>query len=317
LNQEQQPQNLLLPLVLVFALLFALVVFPLLGAMVGVLSPFPLVFIFLQRGKQAAAVLMVLIFGVLWFLVGEKQALLFMAEYAVMALVLGEMIRAKFPGDWCVGASSLVSAGVSILLLIALLGDQDTTIRDFFEKQIRAHFVQSMEVFEAAGDSEADIADMKAFVDKTLGGFASAYPAFVLIGSLVSAMANYGLLRIVWGRIYGPGLFSEHTFSEWICQENLVWGFIASSAALFLGQGIVADAGLNLFVVMMVIYFVQGMSIMTHFLQARKVPVFLWIVLFILIFAQPLFIGLVAGIGVFDIWLDFRRIRNPLPEEEG
>ena len=207
MNQEQQPQNLLLPLVLVFALLFALAVFPFFGAIVGVLSPFPLVFIFLERGKQAAAVLMVLIFGVLYFLVGEKQALLFMAEYAVMALVLGEMIRAKFPGDWCIGASSLVSAGVSILLLIALLGDQDTTIRDFFEKQIRAHFVQSMEVFEAAGDSEAEITDMKAFVDKTVGGFASAYPAFVLIGSLVSAMANFGLLRIVWGRIYGPGLF--------------------------------------------------------------------------------------------------------------
>ena len=285
--------------------------------MVGVLSPFPLVFIFLQRGKQAAAVLLVLIFGVLWFLVGEKQTLLFMAEYAVMALVLGEMIRAKFPGDWCIGASSLVSAGVSILLLIALLGDQDTTIRDFFEKQIRAHFVQSMEAFEAAGDSEADIADMRAFVDKTIGGFASAYPAFVLIGSLVSAMANYGLLRIVWRRVYGPGLFSESTFAEWICQENLVWGFIASSVALFLGQGIMADAGLNLFVVMMVIYFAQGMSIVTHFLQARKVPVFLWIALFILIFAQPLFIGLVAGIGVFDIWVDFRKIRNPLPEVEG
>jgi uncharacterized protein YybS (DUF2232 family) len=317
LNQEQRPQNLLLPLVLVFALLFALAVFPFLGAMVGVLSPFPLVFIFLQRGKQAAAVLMVLIFGVLWFLVGEKQALLFIAEYAVMALVLGEMIRAKFPGDWCIGASSLVSAGVSILLLIALLGDQDTTIRDFFEKQIRAHFVQSMEAFETAGDSEADIVDMKAFVDKTLSGFASAYPAFVLIGSLVSSMANYGLLRIVWGRIYGPGLFSERTFAEWVCQENLVWGFIASSAALFLGQGIVADAGLNLFIVMMVIYFAQGLSIVTHFLQARKVPVFLWIALFILIFVQPLFIGLVAGIGVFDIWLDFRGIRNPLPEKEG
>jgi uncharacterized protein YybS (DUF2232 family) len=307
----------LLPLVLVFAILFALSVFPFLGAMVGVLSPFPLVFIFLQRGKKAAAVLMVLIFGVLWYLLGEKQALLFMAEYAVMALVLGEMIRARFPGDWCIGASSLVSAGVSILLLLALLGDQDTTIRDFFEKQIRAHFVQSMEAFESAGDSEADIADMKAFVDKTIGGFASAYPAFVFIGSLVSAMANYGLLRIVWRRINGPGLFSERTFAEWICLENLIWGFIASSAALFFGQGIVADAGLNLFVVMMVIYFVQGMSIVTHFLQARKIPVFLWIALFILIFAQPLFIGLVAGIGVFDIWVDFRKIRNPLPEEEG
>ena len=187
----------------------------------------------------------------------------------------------------------------------------------FFEKQIRLHFAQSMEAFEAAGDSETDIADMKAFVEKAVGGFASAYPAFVLIGSLISAMANYGLLRVVWGRIYGPGLFSERTFAEWICPENLVWGFIVSSAGLFLGQGMVADAGLNLFVIMLVIYFAQGMSIVTHFLKARKVPVFLWIALFILIFAQPLFIGLVAGIGVFDIWVDFRKIRNPLPEVEG
>jgi len=317
LDQEPQSQNLLLPVVLVFALLFALVVFPPLGALVGVLSPFPLVFIYLQRGQQVALVLMALIFGVLWFLVGQDQALLFMAEYAVMAFVLGEMIRARFPGDWCIGASSLISGGVSILLLIALLGDQETTVKEFFEKQIRAHFAQSIETFQSVGENKAEIEDMKSLVEKTVGGFASSYPAFVLVGSLISAMANYSLLRVVWSRIYGPGLFSERTFDEWICPENLVWGFIAASAALFLGQGMVADAGLNLFVVMMVIYFAQGTSIVVHFLKARKVPVFLWFVLFILIFAQPLLIGLVAGIGVFDIWVDFRKIRNPLPSEEG
>ena len=112
-------------------------VFPPLGALVALLSPFPLIFIFLQRGKQVALVLMTLIFGVLWFLVGQNQALLFMAEYAVMALVLGEMIQARYPGDWCIGASSLISAVVSILLLVALLGNQETTVQDFFEKQIQ------------------------------------------------------------------------------------------------------------------------------------------------------------------------------------
>lgn len=259
---------------------------------------------------------MALIFGVLWFLVGQSQALLFMAEYAVMALVLGEMIRARFPGDWCIGASSLVSGVVSILLLVALLGDQETTVKDFFEKQIRAHFVQSIETFESVGENKAEIADMKEFVDKTVGGFASSYPAFVLVGSLISAIANYSLLRIVWGRIYGPGLFSERTFAEWVCPENLVWGFIAASLALFLGQGMLEDAGLNLFIVMMVIYFAQGMSIVVHFLKARKVPIFLWLVLFIIIFVQPLFIALIAGMGVFDIWVDFRKIRNPLPSED-
>ena len=259
---------------------------------------------------------MSLIFGVLWFLVGQDQALLFMAEYVVMALVLGEMIQGRYPGDWCIGVSSLVSAGVSIILLVALLGNQETTVQDFFEKQIRAHFVQSIETFESVEKNKAEIAELKAFVDKTVGGFASAYPAFVFVGSLISAIANYALLRIVWGRIYSSELFSEGTFSEWICPENFIWGFIAASAAWFLGHGIIADVGLNLFIVVFVIYFAQGMSIMVHFLKARRVPIFLWLFLFIIIFAQPLFIGLIAGMGVFDIWADFRKIRNPMPSEE-
>ncbi|MEC7785691.1 MAG: DUF2232 domain-containing protein, partial [Nitrospinota bacterium] len=296
MTSESQSQNLLLPVLLVFALLFALMVFPPLGALVALLSPFPLVFIFLQRGKQVALVLMSLIFGVLWFLVGQDQALLFMAEYAVMALVLGEMIQARYPGDWCIGASSLVSAVVSIILLVALLGNQETTVQDFFEKQIRAHFIQSIETFESVEQNKAEIAEMKAFVDKTVGGFASAYPAFVFVGSLISAIANYSLLRIVWGRIYSPGLFSEGTFAEWICPENFIWSFILASAAWFLGHGIIADVGLNLFIVVFVIYFAQGTSILVHFLKARKVPIFLWLFLFIIIFAQPLFIGLITGI---------------------
>ena len=317
MDQWPKSQNLLLPVVLIFALLFALVVIPPLGALVGILSPFPLVFIFLQRGKQVALVLMALIFGVLWFLVGQNQALLFMAEYAVMAFVLGEMIRARFPGDWCIGASSLISGGVSILLLVALLGDQDATVKEFFENQIRAHFAQSFETFGSVGENKAEVEEIKAFFEKMVGGFASSYPAFVFIGSLISAMANYGLLRLVWGRIYGPGLFSERTFAQWICPENLVWLFIAACLALFLGQGLIEDVGLNLFIVMMVIYFAQGMSIAIHFLKTRKVPIFLWLIFFILIFTQPILIGLIAGIGVFDIWVDFRKIRKSLPSEEG
>jgi uncharacterized protein YybS (DUF2232 family) len=234
-----------------------------------------------------------------------------------MAFVLGEMIRARFPGGWCIGASSLISGGVSILLLVALLGDQDTTVKEFFENQIRTHFAQSFETFGSVGENKAEIEEIKAVFEKMVGGFASSYPAFVFIGSLISAMANYGLLRLVWGRIYGPGLFSEGTFSQWICPENLVWGFIAACLALFLGQGLIEDVGLNLFIVMMVIYFAQGMSIAIHFLKTRKVPIFLWLIFFILIFAQPMLIGLIAGIGVFDIWVDFRKIRKSLPSEEG
>ena len=124
-----------MPVALVLAVIFVLVVFPPMGALVGILSPFPLAFIFLQQGKQPALVLMALIFGVIWFLVGQNQALLFMAEYALMAIILGEMIRARFPGDWCISASSLISTGLSVFLLLALIGEQESTVKEFFEKQ--------------------------------------------------------------------------------------------------------------------------------------------------------------------------------------
>ena len=303
-------KNLLTPVVLVFALFFALIIFPPLGALIGILSPFPLAFIYLQRGRQVGLILITLVFVVLLTLVGPNQAMLFLAEYAVMALVLGESIGFKFPGDRCIASSALASGVMSTLFLVVLFGDQDASVKEFFEGQIRSHFSQSMGAFESMSKNKAEVADMKSFAEQVSKGFAASYPAFLLIGSLISSVANYALIRIAWTRLYGPGLFSGAAFSEWICPENLIWGFILSGTALFLGQGLVADAGMNIFLIMLVIYFAQGLSIVVHFLKARNVQVFFWFVLFILIFVQPLLIGLVAGLGVFDIWADFRKLRN-------
>ncbi|MBT3921126.1 MAG: DUF2232 domain-containing protein [Nitrospina sp.] len=305
-----QQKKLLVPVVLVFFLFFALMVFPPLGALVGVLSPFPIIFLYLQRGRQVGIILITLIFVMLLLLVGANQAMLFLAEYALMALLMGEMIRFRLPGDRCIAISALASGLVSIVLLLTLFGDQDTSVKGFFEEQIRAHFSQSMKAFESVGENKTEVEEMKAFAERTAEVFAASYPAFLLIGSLIGAAANYALIRIAWTRLYGPGLFSGRAFSEWVCSENLVLGFILSGAALFLGQGLLADAGLNIFLVMLVLYFTQGLSIVVHFLKARNVQVVFWFVLFILIFVQPLLIGLVAGLGVFDIWADFRKLRS-------
>ncbi len=303
-------KKLLTPVALVFTLFFALIIFPPLGALIGVLSPLPLVFIYLQRGRQVGLILITLVFVVLLTLMGTNQAVLFLAEYAVMALVLGELIHLQFSGDRCIAFSALASGLMSTLFIVVLFTDQDTSVKEFFEGQIRSHFSQSMGAFESMSENKAEIADMRTFAEQVSRGFAASYPAFLLIGSLISSVVNYVLIRIVWTRLYGPGLFSGAAFSKWICPENLIWGFILSGAALFLGQGIVADVGMNIFLVMMVIYFAQGLSIVVYFLKARNVQVFFWFVLFVLIFVQPLLIGLVAGLGVFDIWADFRKLRN-------
>jgi len=276
----------------------------------GILSPFPLIFIYLQRGRQVGIALVALVFAVLLLLVGADRAMLFLAEYSLMALVLAELIRMQLPGDRCIAGGALASGLISVVLLAALLGDQDTSFKEFFEKQIRAHLSESMEAFESMGEDKGEVAKMKVFAENAAEGLAAAYPAFLLIGSLIGAVVNYTLIRFAWMRLYGIGLFSGRAFSDWICPENLVWCFIFSGAALFLGSGMVENAGLNVFLVMLCIYFSQGLSIVIHFLKVRNAPTFFWFVLFILIFVQPILIGLLAGLGVFDIWVDFRKIRN-------
>ena len=74
-----------MPVALVLAVIFVLVVFPPMGALVGILSPFPLAFIFLQRGKQPALVLMALIFGVIWLMI------YLISKYSSLASLLGSL----------------------------------------------------------------------------------------------------------------------------------------------------------------------------------------------------------------------------------
>ena len=229
------PKNLLVPAVLVFILFFGLMVFPPLGALIGVLAPFPLVFISLQRGRQVGIALVALVFVVLLLLVGANQAMLFLAEYALMALVLGELIRFQLPGDRCIAISALASGFVSMILLVVLFGEQDVSVKEFFEKQVRAHFSQSMEALESMGENKAEVAEMKAFAERAAEGFAASYPAFLLIGSLVG-----GRLITHWFELPGCGFMGrdcfrgEHSPSGFVqrtlfgvlyCQERLCsWG---------------------------------------------------------------------------------------------
>lgn len=310
MSDQPQLKEFLLPLFLVLAVFAAVFLFPPLAALLGVLAPVPLIFVYLQRGKVAGLILMGLVFTVLFILVGPHQALLFAAEYGVMAIILAEAIKFPLRMEQCIFLSALGAMFLSTLLLFVMFAERETSLTDFFQSQILKHFEQSMEALKAMGENEADLNSMQEAVEQTSRMFASAYPAFMLVGSLVTAAVNYFLVRFLWVRFYGHNLFPAEKFSHLALPDFLVWILILSSGSLFFLDTPVGAAGLNLFLVVMLVYFFQGLAVTVHILEAKKVPVFLWVLAFVLIFMQPMLIGLVIGLGVFDIWIDFRKIRK-------
>ena len=304
-----QPEKVLLLLVAILALMLLAMQIPSLLVIIGVLIPVPLIFIYVLLGRRPGIILLALVFAVLFTLMGAKQAVLFFTEYAVLAGVMAETIRFRLPFDKCILFSTLVSAALSITLLLFVFTDREATLTEFFQNQIEGHFTQSIEVLKKMGDKPEEVLAMQEFADKASSSLAQSYPSFIILGSFITALINYYVVRFLWRRLYSYDLFHHAQFSGWTVPDQAIWVLIGSGAMFLLTDNILGAIGLNLLLMALIVYFFQGLSIIIYFLESRNVPVFFWVLIFFVIIFQPLLIGASIGLGVFDIWMDMRKIR--------
>jgi uncharacterized protein YybS (DUF2232 family) len=94
----------------------------------------------------------------------------------------------------------------------------------------------------------------------------------------------------------------------------LVWGLIACGFSLFVpGLEGLRAAALNLLLLLAACYFAQGLAVIAFFFHKNNVPRFLRGITYILIVFQQIFTLLVVGLGLFDLWANFRRLgKEPL-----
>jgi uncharacterized protein YybS (DUF2232 family) len=304
-----KPEKVLLLVVIFFVLLFLAALVPAFSLMIGVLIPVPLTFVYIHFGRRSGLALLALIFVALYSLMGPKQAALFFTEYAVLAGLMAETIRFRFSFDKCVLLSAMASALLSIALLVFVFTDREATLLEFFHEQIDGHFAQSIESLKAMGDKPEELKMVQDFAAKASGSLALAYPAFIFFGSFITALINYYSIRFLWARIYSYNLFNEMRFSGWVLPDKVIWVLIGSSALFFLTDNVLATIGINFLLIAMAAYFFQGLAIIIYFLESRNVPVFFWVLIFFVIIIQPLLVGASIGLGVFDAWMDLRKVR--------
>lgn len=102
-------------------------------------------------------------------------------------------------------------------------------------------------------------------------------------------------------------------WSRWAAPEPLVFVLVLGGAVLLLGMPAATTLGLNLLLVVGVVYFLQGLAIVGFFFRAKRVPLVLRVAGYLLIGAQQLLALVVAAVGLADLWVDFRRraLRQP------
>jgi len=67
---------------------------------------------------------------------------------------------------------------------------------------------------------------------------------------------------------------------------------------------------INVLIVAMAVYLFQGLSILFFFLNKYHVPTWMRVGIYFLIAVQQVFFALMALVGLFDQWIDFRKIHK-------
>ena len=153
-------------------------------------------------------------------------------------------------------------------------------------------------------------------------------PALVSISAAVSVMFN---LRVFW-RWAGKQRLSYPLFGDllrWSAPEWLIWGLITSGFGMLAPIAAVRDIAANAFLCFTVVYLCQGLAIMAFYFQALAVPGVVRAIIYFVVLGYPFVAAvgypfaaagyfvvpvLVCLAGVFDMWIDFRRLKPPSQE---
>jgi uncharacterized protein YybS (DUF2232 family) len=288
---------------------------PPLGMLVGMFTPVPLILLYLQRGKITGLITITAVGLALLVLVGPQLAIAFIAAYGVMAAAMAETTRLSFSFEKIVLISALAPAVLTLLMLFIGLAGEGGSSMKALEDTLRSEAESYIQVLEKSGETPEKLKEIRKSVEESIPTAARVFPSFILISALVGAVINFLAVRYLWLRFYTRQYFEGMDVSRWMLPDVMVWVLIASVGSMLFGPGISQMAGMNLAIILLFLYFLQGLSVVTHILKSKKFPRWAWIIVFILIPLNPMFFGLVVGMGLFDIWVDFRKIRVTPPPD--
>jgi uncharacterized protein YybS (DUF2232 family) len=287
---------------------------PVLGILVGLLAPTPILLVALRHGLLTGLLALGLSTLSLALLFGSLQSAIFFAEYGVMALVLAEAIRRQWSVENTLlisTAAPVVASGIVMALLLASVDLDVGAVKQHFEEDLSQALRQFL--IEEGGPSEDTL---RAYVQEAFGTVVQLLPALFILSTAAAALLNYGVVRILWRRLGGQPPLREVMLTQWKAPEVCVWVLIASGICYFVPWPGMRMVGVNVLLLVSLVYLVQGLGIMVFYLNRTSVPSIVRSLAYIFLLIQPLLLLAVAAFGLFDLWFDFRRTGNKREESQ-
>lgn len=277
------------------------------GALAALLVPLPAAYVTMRQGLWAGCLVVVGTCAVAFGMISQVAALGYLVQFGVPALLLTLLLRRGVSWVRAVALSLVVLLGIGSLSLYGMAARQQIGVTTLVESYLQGEIETALTLAKDMELPAVQAAQFETTVRNTGDLLLQVYPAAAAVGyGLLLLTTLLGLVLAARSRYSIPGM----PFDQWKVPELWIWGLILAGIGVLLADGTLAMAALNLLVVMLALYFLQGLAIVRYFFRTRRVSPLLRTLGYVLLATLNPLPVLVAGIGVFDLWIDFRKPRK-------
>jgi len=196
---------------------------------------------------------------------------------------------------------------IGIICLLFYSNITDTKIYDFISEYVEKNLKLTIAMYKDLGVSEERIYMISNSLERIQYVLVRLIPAVVVSATLFVVWTNLLLAKPI---LKNRGLFypAFGALNLWKAPESLVWCVIGCGLMILLPNNALKLVGLNGLLILMTIYFFQGIAIVSFYVEKKQVPRVFRFLLYSLIALQQVVLLLVIGLGFFDIWLNVRKL---------
>jgi uncharacterized protein YybS (DUF2232 family) len=278
------------------------------AVLVNLFTPLPAAALGMRLGPRWGAAAVGLTVLAVLAASGMLPAMLYLVQFGLPGALLPWLMTRGVHWDRAVFITLGLMLTLGILVLLGFSSGAGQSPLAFADAQIDREIDQAVSLMGEFSGAEQSPEEARAFreVAASMGAFMHrAYPGMLVVVCTALQLATVGLLAFV----VRPGVLPGPSFARWRSPELLIWGLIAAGFAVAFATGGLQDVAINVLIILLPLYFLQGLAVVEHFLARKGLsPPLRGLSYLFLLVINPLPV-IVTGVGIFDLWADFRKPR--------
>lgn len=275
----------------------------------AVIAPFPLLVLRLKTSLGGALMASVLAAAIIGTVFSPGQALGYLLVLVAPGLVMVHTLaRGRGLVKGCALGFVVIAAEIAAGLFLDGAGMAERVLAPL-DAYRSPEFLAEM---RASGLPMERVEEWSEQLARLHGALAVVYPAaYVIMGGLV-VLANAALLRSYLAR-RDPGWLEGGEFESFRWPLGIAVAFVASGAAVLAPA--LRPLAYNALLVLAFLFALQGLAVVAFYARRLAGPPVLRLAVLLLVVVNPWAPQILALLGLFDIWFDFRRWAEPPAQE--